>query len=91
MINLNLNKRINETPEIETWKLYKIFNNSINHILKSKPFFSKLKGLPLQKFELDFLKKELEKEGYGINELLGECLDCLNKTATFFSLFNFKG
>ena len=78
LINLNLNKRISETPETETWKLYKIFNNSINHILKSKPFFSKLKGLPLQKFELDYFKKELEKKGYGINELLGDCLDCLN-------------
>ena len=76
--NENIEKRISEPSGIETWELYKIFNNSINHILKSKPFFSKLKGLPLQKLELDYLKKELEKEGNNINELLGECLDCLN-------------
>ena len=76
--NENIEKGISEQSRIETWELYRIFNNSINHILNSKPFFSKLKGLPLQKLELDYLKKELEKEGNNINELLGECLDCLN-------------
>ena len=37
--NENIEKRISEPSGIETWELYKIFNNSINHILKSKPFF----------------------------------------------------
>ena len=76
--NENIEKGISEQSGIETWELYRIFNNSINHILNSKPFFSKLKGLPLQKLELDYFKKELEKEGNNMNELLGECLDCLN-------------
>ena len=74
----NIPKNIIEPSSIEPIQLHRIFNNSINHILKSKPFFSKLKGLPLQKLELDYFKKELEKEGNNMNELLGECLDCLN-------------
>ena len=76
--NENTENRISEQSGIETWELYRIFNNSINHILNSKPFFSKLKGLPLKKFELDYLKTELEKKGYHLNEILGECMDCLN-------------
>ena len=56
--NENTENRISEQSGIETWELYRIFNNSINHILNSKPFFSKLKGLPLKKFELDYLKTE---------------------------------
>ena len=76
--NENIEKRISEPSGIETWELYKIFNNSINHILKSKPFFSKLKGLPLQKLELDYFKKELEKSGKNLHNLFEGCLDGLN-------------
>ena len=69
-----------ESSNLEPFELYEIFNNSINHILKAKPFFSKFKGISLQKLEIEYLKNNLGKKGYEIGQLLGECLDCLKDT-----------
>ena len=78
----NIPKNIIEPSSIEPYELYGIFNNSINHILKLKPFFSKFKGITLHKLELGYLKEELRKQGYEIEQLLGDCLDCLKDGAT---------
>ena len=78
----NIPKNIIESSSIEPYELHKIFNNSINHILKLKPFFSKFKGISLQKLEFGYLKGELKKQGYEIEQLLGDCLDCLKDGAT---------
>ena len=51
----NIPKNIIESSSIEPYELHKIFNNSINHILKLKPFFSKFKGISLQKLEFGYL------------------------------------
>ena len=69
-----------ESSNLEPFELYEIFNNSINHILKAKPFYSKFKGISLQKLEIEYLKNNLGKKGYEIGQLLGECLDCLKDT-----------
>ena len=78
----NIPKNIIEPSSIEPIELHRIFNNSINHILKLKPFFSKFKGISLQKLEFGYLKGELKKQGYEIEQLLGDCLDCLKDGAT---------
>jgi len=78
----NIPKNIIESSSIEPYELHKIFNNSINHILKLKPFFSKFKGISLQKLEFGYLKGELKKQGYEIEQLLGDCSDCLKDGAT---------
>ena len=78
----NIPKNIIEPSSIEPIELHRIFNNSINHILKLKPFFSKFKGISLQKLEFEYLKGELKKQGYEIEQLLGDCLDCLKDGAT---------
>ena len=70
----NIPKNIIESSSIEPYELHKIFNNSINHILKLKPFFSKFKGISLQKLEFGYLNE--------IEQLLGDCLDCLKDGAT---------
>ena len=51
------------------------------HILKLKPIFSTFKGISLQKLESQYLKEELRKQGYEIDQLLGGCLDCLKESA----------
>ena len=78
----NIPKNIIEPSSIEPIELHRIFNNSINHILKLHPLFSKFKGISLQKLEFEYLKGELKKQGYEIEQLLGDCLDCLKDGAT---------
>ena len=42
-----------------------------------RPFYSKLESIPLKKIELDYFKKELEKNGTNFYELFYGCLDCI--------------
>ena len=83
-LDLNIvNNKMNETNfisgsnSIEPIELYKLFNNSINHILSVQPFFFKLNNFPLRKMELSFFKKDLAKNNKDINILLEGCLDSL--------------
>ena len=71
MINLNIEKF--KDPE----DLYKIFKDSIKHILLAKPFYVKLRNIPLNKLEYDYLKDDLFKKGIDINLVLKGCLDCI--------------
>ena len=71
MLNLNIEKF--KDPE----DLYKIFKDSIKHILLAKPFYVKLRNIPLNKLEYDYLKDDLFKKGIDINLVLKGCLDCI--------------
>jgi len=63
--------------------LHNIFQKSINHILKVKPFFYNIKNyIPLKEMEIDYLKKELNKNGNNFYSLLDGCLDCINDNNT---------
>ena len=84
LFDLNIvNNEINEinfisgSNSIEPIELYKLFNNSINHILSVQPFFCKLNNFPLRKMELSFFKKDLAKKNKDINIILDGCLDSL--------------
>ena len=95
LFDLNIvNNEINEinfisgSNSIEPIELYKLFKNSINHILSVQPFFCKLNNFPLRKMELSFFKKDLKmelsffkkdlaKKNKDINILLDGCLDSL--------------
>ena len=57
----NIPKNIIEPSSIEPYELYGIFNNSINHILKLKPFFSKFKGITLHKFRIRIFERRITK------------------------------
>ena len=63
---------------MESYELHNIFKKSIKHILKARPFYSKLKNVPLTKMELEYLKKDLSNNGRNIYEVLDGCLDCVN-------------
>ena len=89
--NLNLNSSINKNNKssstfrininnipMESYELHNIFKNSIKHILKARPFYSKLKNVPLTKMEFEYLKKDLSNNGRNIFEVLDGCLDCVN-------------
>ena len=87
--NINLSKKnkisgalgansVNENNFIESNDITNIFQNSISHILRAKPFYSKLKNISLKKLEFDYFKKDLEKNGKDIYKLLDGCLDCIN-------------
>jgi hypothetical protein len=77
-INNNLNFYGEINPNFfESDDLLKSLNNCIKHILKVKPFYSKLKNYPLQKLELDYFKKQLEKSGKNLDDLFKGCLDGL--------------
>jgi len=54
-----------------------LFKKSIKHIMLMRPFYSKLESIPLKKLELDYFKKELEKNGTNFYELFYGCLDCI--------------
>ena len=69
LIEININNSI--YPK----ELYKIFKNSIYQILHAKPYFMSLKNINLQKLELEYLIKDLSKNGMDIYELLLGCLD----------------
>ena len=61
--------------------LHNIFQSSISHILATKPFFCNIKSyISLEQMELDYLKKELNKNGINFYTLLKGCLDCINET-----------
>jgi hypothetical protein len=84
LFDLNIvNNEINEinfisgSNSIEPIELYKLFNNSINHILSVQPFFCKLNNFPLRKMELSFFKNDLAKNNKDINIFLDGCLDSL--------------
>ena len=86
LLDLNtVNNKIYQTNSItvsnsiEPIELYKIFKNSINHILSAQPFFSKMKNFPLRKMELAFFQKDLAKNNIDINLLLDGCLNFLKK------------
>ena len=89
--NLNLNPNINKNDKssntfrininnipMESYELHNIFKNSIKHILKARPFYSKLKNVPLTKMEFEYLKKDLSNNDRNIYEVLDGCLDCVN-------------
>jgi hypothetical protein len=58
-------------------EFHKYVGDSIKHIFVAKPFYSNLKNYPYKKLELDFFKKNLEKQGKNFHELFEGCLDCL--------------
>ena len=62
----------------ESEDVLKLIQNCINHILKVKPFYSKLNNYPLTKLEFDYFKNEVEKNGKNLHDLFDGCLDCLN-------------
>ena len=74
----NKEKKIDEYKQIDPWELYRIFHNSITHILFVKSLFGNLKHIPLRKMELYYLEKDLDKNGYNYKEMLKGCLDWVN-------------
>lgn len=58
--------------------MYKIFKNSINHILHTKPYFMVLKNINLEKLEFVYFIDDLTKNGVDLYELLKDCLDPIN-------------
>ena len=61
--------------------LHNIFQTSINHILATKPFFCNIKSnISLEQMELDYLKRELNKNDINFYNLLDGCLDCIKET-----------
>ena len=74
--NFNPKHNVNIKTYQDPFELYNIFEDSINHILFSKPFFSNIKSAPLNKMEYNYFKKDLLKKGVDINLVLGDCLDC---------------
>ena len=72
IIEININ---NSLPQKD---LYKIFENSVNHILNAKPYFMELKNINLQKLELEYFIDDLTKNGINIYTLLNDCLDPIN-------------
>ena len=67
----------NYNNSFDAKEFHKYVDNSIRHIFAAKPFYSNLKNYPLKKFEFDFFKKDLEKQGKNLYELFEGCLDCL--------------
>jgi len=60
---------------LSSMELYKIFQNSIEHILKAKPFYMALKNVELKKLEIEYFIKDLSNNGVDIYELLDGCLE----------------
>jgi hypothetical protein len=79
----HLEKSNNFINSIDPLILHNIFEKSISHILKVKPFFYNIRNnIPLKEMELDYLKKELNKNGNNFYSLLDGCLDCVNDNNT---------
>ena len=76
-MNFNPKQNVNIEKYHDPDDLYNIFDDSINHILFAKPFYEKLKNIPLIKLEYDYLKYDLFKKGIDINLELKGCLDCI--------------
>ena len=72
--NLIENKKYNTYP-LSSIELHTIFRKSINHILVTKPFYSGLKNVNIEKLELEYFLKDLSKSNLDIYELLDGCLD----------------
>ena len=62
----------------DSFELYKIFDNSIKHILLAKPYFNNINNNSLKKMEFEYLKKDLSKKGINSNNFLNGCLDCIS-------------
>ena len=77
--NLEQNNNVNKKKYQNPFELYDIFNDSIKHILLSKPFFDNIKNIPLKKIEYSYFKKDLSKKGVDINIILEGCLDCIKE------------
>lgn len=50
--------------------------------LKLNLFYNIRNNIPLKEMELDYLKKELNKNGNNFYSLLDGCLDCVNDNNT---------
>ena len=77
VLNLNYKQSINKDKYQDPEDLYRIFSGSINHILSAKPFFEKIRNIPLKKLEYVYLKEDLSRKGININLVLKGCLDCI--------------
>ena len=75
--DFNPNKSVNIKKYEDPFELYNIFEDSIKHILLSKPFFVKIRNAPLKKMEYDYFKNDLSKKGVDINIVLRGCMDCI--------------
>ena len=76
LIMKNIIEDNNNNPNsLSSMELFKIFRNSINHILNAKPFYMALKNVNLKKLELEHFIKDLSDNGVHVNELLDGCLD----------------
>ena len=77
VLNLNYKQSINKDKYQDPEDLYRIFSGSINHILLAKPFFEKIRNIPLNRLEYVYLKDDLSRQGININLVLKGCLDCI--------------
>ena len=77
--NLEQNNNVNKKKYQNPFELYDIFNDSIKHILLSKPFFDNIKNIPLKKIEYSYFKNDLSKKEVDINIILEGCLDCIKE------------
>jgi hypothetical protein len=75
--DFNPNQNVNIIKYEDPFELYNIFEDSIKHILLSKPFFINIRNAPLKKMEYDYFKNDLSKKGIDINIVLKGCLDCI--------------
>ena len=82
-VNINNFNCFNPRHNVDTIKyqhpfeLYSVFQDSIRHILLSKPYYSNVRNAPLKKMEFSYFKDELAKKGIDINFALEGCLDCI--------------
>ena len=77
VLNLNHKQSIDKDKYQDPEDLYRIFSDSINHILLAKPFFEKIRNIPLNRLEYVYLKEDLLRQGININLVLKGCLDCI--------------
>ena len=67
----------NKLYSLSSIQMHNIFQNSINHILVSKPFYMSLKNVDLQKLEFEYFIKDLSKKDVNIYVTLEGCLEPL--------------
>ena len=79
LIMKNIIEDNNNNPNsLSSTELFKIFRNSINHILNAKSYFIAMKNVDLKKLELEYFIKDLSNKDIDIYELLDGCLDPIN-------------